>query len=102
MLGDANISLPSSLQDADVLAGWEIEQVTSRWKLVLKRRVQKGHVLTLFSQCGFDQWCLEGMVFPSGCRQKAEMSVLFLFSHWAFCGTLGKSLVSLSLGFLVA
>ena len=30
------------------------------------------------------------------------MPVPFLFSHWPFCGTLGKSLVSLSLGFLVA
>lgn len=30
------------------------------------------------------------------------MSVPFLFSHWSFCGTLGKSPVSMSLGIFIA
>lgn len=58
MLGDANVSLQSSPQDAEAvcaLAGWEIKQVTSGQKLVVKSRMQKGSVLTLFSQSGFNQ-----------------------------------------------
>lgn len=58
ILGGANVSLQSSSRDAEalcVLAGWEIKQVTSGHKLVVKRRMQKGYVLTLFSQSGFNQ-----------------------------------------------
>lgn len=58
ILGDANVSLQSSPWDAEalcVLTGWEIKQVTSGQKLVVKRRMQKGYILTLFSQSGFNQ-----------------------------------------------
>lgn len=58
MLGDANVRLQSSPQNAEalcVLAAWEIKQVTSGQKLVVKRKMQKRRVLTLLSQSGFNQ-----------------------------------------------
>lgn len=78
-IGDANVSLQSSLQDAEalcVLAGWEMKQITSGQELVMRRRMQKrmyfNPVFTAAELCRawFDSVQAQGMSLALPCHSK--------------------------------
>lgn len=64
-----------------------MEQATDGQKLVMERKLQKGCALALILQSGFNQGCFVDVIFPPGCSQKAEKSVLLLLLPLPLCVT---------------
>lgn len=67
-----------------------MEQATGGQKLVMERKLQKGCVLALILQSGFNQGCFVDVILPPGCSQKAEKSILLLLLPPPLCVTTCK------------
>lgn len=67
-----------------------MEQPIGGQKLVMERKLQKGCVLALILQSGFNQGCFVDVILPPGSSQKAEKSVLLLFLLLLLCVTSSK------------